>query len=115
MRRLLPVILLILLPLQITWATIIDYCQHEQNPATRHLGHHAHEHAGADGATHDGQSAGQFGTDHHCCHLSCYIALSGERALPQLAPAYSFCTRLTDDYSSPPPEPRQRPNWPFAA
>lgn len=48
MRRWLAVFLLILLPLQLSWAVAATYCGHEADPAARHVGHHEHRHEGDD-------------------------------------------------------------------
>jgi hypothetical protein len=45
MRRWLLVLLMACLPLQLSWAAVAAYCQHEQAPAqAAHFGHHAHQH-----------------------------------------------------------------------
>lgn len=44
MRRWLTVFLLILLPLQLSWAVAATYCAHEADPAVNHIGHHQHRH-----------------------------------------------------------------------
>jgi hypothetical protein len=44
MRRLLSILLLVLLPLQFSWAAVAPYCGHEAAPEVQHVGHHAHEH-----------------------------------------------------------------------
>jgi DUF2946 family protein len=48
MRRWLAIFLLLVLPLQFTWAAAATYCQHE-DAATRggHFGHHQHQHKGS--------------------------------------------------------------------
>jgi hypothetical protein len=48
MRRLILILLLTVMPLQWSWAAIASFCQHEAGRAEQHLGHHVHEHAGAD-------------------------------------------------------------------
>lgn len=47
MRRALTVFLLLILPLQLSWAAVAVYCQHEQSTqqATGHMGHHEHRHS----------------------------------------------------------------------
>lgn len=46
MRRWLTVLLLVLLPLQLGWAALGSYCQHETGRQAQHLGHHSHPHQG---------------------------------------------------------------------
>lgn len=42
MRRWLQIFLLLLLPLQFSWAASAAYCQHERDVQPRHWGHHEH-------------------------------------------------------------------------
>jgi hypothetical protein len=105
MRRWLLVFLMALLPLQLSWAAVAVYCQHEQAPARGgHFGHHAHEHHEADAA------AGQDGhadkvknspltLDDDCgtCHLGHAQTLLGDAptlAAPALPPRVARQTAL---------------------
>ena len=46
MRKLVAIFLLVLIPLQSSWAVAAEYCtHHEENAAAQHFGHHADEHA----------------------------------------------------------------------
>lgn len=50
MRRALTVFLLLILPLQLSWAVAAAYCQHEgTTQITGHVGHHEHQHAQVEG------------------------------------------------------------------
>lgn len=42
MRRWLAVLLLVFLPLQLSWAAMGSYCAHETGAAAKHVGHHDH-------------------------------------------------------------------------
>lgn len=44
MKRLFLILLLAVLPLQISWAAVAAYCQHEEAPSAQHFGHHTHQH-----------------------------------------------------------------------
>ena len=44
MRRLLAIVLLVLLPLQFSWAGVAPYCGHEEQAGANHFGHHEHQH-----------------------------------------------------------------------
>lgn len=78
MRRLLALLLLILAPLQFSWASVSGFCNHESGLATQHVGHHTASHA--DHPTcHEHISATQSSqdthhTDHGCCqcHSHCH-------------------------------------------
>ncbi|WP_416221439.1 cation efflux protein, CzcI family [Rhodoferax sp.] len=76
MRRWLLVFLLVLLPLQLTWAAVSTYCQHESMPSVQHIGHHAHKHATV--TTDNDGSAGVDGVsvENECgvCHANCSVA-----------------------------------------
>ena len=43
MRRWLAILLLVLLPVQFTWAMVADYCAHEPDATAAHFGHHDHQ------------------------------------------------------------------------
>lgn len=43
MKRFFLIFLLMVLPLQYSWAAAAAYCQHENEPTT-HFGHHSHQH-----------------------------------------------------------------------
>ncbi|CAN7302564.1 cation efflux protein, CzcI family [Rhizobacter sp. LjRoot28] len=46
MRRALTVFLLLILPLQLSWAVAAGYCQHEKaTNVAGHMGHHEHQHS----------------------------------------------------------------------
>lgn len=40
--------MMLVLPLQASWAAVASYCQHESEPSTYHFGHHVHQHHAAD-------------------------------------------------------------------
>lgn len=45
MKRLFAILLMLILPLQWSYAAVADYCQHEEVVAAQdHFGHHAHKH-----------------------------------------------------------------------
>jgi hypothetical protein len=87
MRRCVLVLMLVLLPLQWSWAAVGSVCAHE--PDGQHFGHHLHQHAGeADahvddeggespaGGAGDGASLGAH-PDCHSCHGLGLGALGG--------------------------------------
>ena len=72
MRRLVLICMVLLLPVQWTWAAAASYCAHETGLASKHFGHHDHQHKAASSeASKDGKSA-PAGLDTDCdyCHLS---------------------------------------------
>lgn len=71
MRRALLICLMLLLPLQWSWAAVSGICRHEPTSQTPHLGHHDHRHVDADLATGDGAP----GADHADC-AACHLAFA---------------------------------------
>lgn len=70
MRLFFAILLALLLPLQLSWAAVGEYCQHESVPAeAHHFGHHAHEHK-AEASKDAGKKAGKSAIDGDCtfCH-----------------------------------------------
>ena len=93
MRRWLAILLLVLLPTQMSWAAVADYCAHESGAAADHVGHHdhaTHGHALADAAdVHDADDGADSAADVDCGH--CYGQCAG--MLLRLVP--SLLDRLT--------------------
>jgi hypothetical protein len=124
MRRWLSILLLVLLPLQLSWAAAAPYCQHEKSPvALQHFGHHEHEHEDAGGAaagdsvavdaSQDGGDTKLLTVDHDCAYCQMGSAQAVSATIPAVAvpigrafaaaPAVTkqsfICARL------------ERPNW----
>lgn len=96
-RRYLLILLLVLLPAQLSWAVVGQYCGHETGAQSEHLGHHSHEHeqshaeaAQAEASGIDEASQGAIGGMHadcYSCHVSCGVAVLTPLAYPELASA----------------------------
>ena len=56
MRRWFLILMLFLLPFQLSWAAASAYCQHERDMQPQHWGHHEHESRGTD-RSHSGEGA----------------------------------------------------------
>ena len=85
MKRLLAILLALLLPLQLSWAAVGEYCQHESSPkAAQHFGHHSHVHK-SDGK-HD---AGKKLVDSDCsfCHAGTPATMTAVAPRVPTAPA----------------------------
>ena len=67
-KRLFLIILLTILPLQLSWAAAGAYCKHEQGVASNHFGHHVHQHQSKSDTP---DSKGEFGKVHNDCK-SCH-------------------------------------------
>jgi hypothetical protein len=70
MRRVLVFILLILMPLQFSFAAAAVYCETETQMAAEHFGHHDHEGPAAPLANGDEPAPGAE-SDCDVCHLAC--------------------------------------------
>lgn len=71
MRRLLIILMLMVVPFQLSWAAAAAYCQHESNPAVSHFGHHTHQHSASTAESKSSMPKAQLGVDDDCatCHL----------------------------------------------
>lgn len=116
MRKLVLLFLLILLPLQTTWAAVSGYCQHEQDEQqSQHLGHHTHKHHNTSGQQDVQPQNSSQDSDCGVCHMSGVAAIPvGTQMLPvQLDSAVFFPLSLRLPFKA--PETPDRPNWqPFA-
>lgn len=113
MRRWSIILLLALLPLQLSWAAVSTYCQHETDAAAQHFGHHEHQHH-ADKKAEDDTSTKTLGAvDADCpvCHAGCATALHASTIVPVLYSAADVHTRERFLLSSPHPTLPERPNW----
>jgi len=113
MRRWLPILLLALLPLQLSWAAVSVYCQHETGAAAQHLGHHEHQHHADAKAKSDSKATTQGAIDADCptCHAGCATALHESPAMPVMYSASDVHTGQRFLLSAPPPTLPERPNW----
>ena len=74
MHRWLAILLLALLPTQMTWAVVAGYCAHESGAAANHVGHHdhaSHGHGSLPPDVSDPPEAGNdasAGVSHDCGH-----------------------------------------------
>ena len=111
MRRIFLIFLLVLLPLQFTWAAGASYCQHEQEKVSKHLGHHVHQHDGQ--ADTGGEQSQKSQPDNDCC--ICHLAATS--AVPLSAPPIILCDNPhpPDTYAvtfhSYIPDGLSKPNW----
>lgn len=115
MRRILLIFLVVMMPLQLGWAAVSSYCQHESGAAAKHFGHHEHQHQQASKASDTDQGKGKaFGTvdaDCHFCHACSPVILSNAADVISLVTKPLFAMRAADvSRSNPSPRP-ERPNW----
>jgi hypothetical protein len=119
MRRWLALLLLVLLPLQSSWAVVAGYCGHETGVAAKHVGHHdkaAHGHGDglADGSgesRNDGPSTPSAGADCGHCHGAGVGMLDVPAALEPVAPCSAPPGAGHACRASHPPAQPERPQW----
>lgn len=110
MKRYFLIFLLMLLPLQFTWAIAGAYCAHEE-AAAPHFGHHVHKHEETkDGGKHETKKI-QGDTDcDYCHHVSVSVIFPADPALAQ--PGLTAHTRYDGPrYLSHIPDLIPRPDW----
>ena len=118
MRRFL-VLLMLLVPLQLSWAAVSAYCEHEPEAASHHVGHHEHKHQQdqSDHGNDSGPDSKLNNFDADCdadcgvCHVSCSMALGGGIAPSDFTgsdftSAHPQSLQLTKFSSKP-----ERPKW----
>lgn len=83
MRRWFAILFLLFLPIQLSWAAVSAYCEHEAGAAADHLGHHEHKHQGE---VDDESWPKGGGVDVDCsfCHAASCTALPSGTGLPTL-------------------------------
>ncbi|MET0348992.1 MAG: cation efflux protein, CzcI family [Rhizobacter sp.] len=116
MRRLLTILLLLVLPLQFSWAAAAAYCQHERAAdAAGHVGHHEHRHVEASPQTPEKKSTTETSVclDDDCafCHLGCGKTVGSTVSLLDVAGDTTFTSRHTPPVGTPLPSRIERPNW----
>ncbi len=118
MRRLLVILMMVVLPFQLSWAAAATYCQHESSPVASHYGHHVHKHLAKSGDAKSDISPSKLLSDDDCpvCHLGGVGIVS--------MPSFSFpadIAKLDTARSSVPlltstrPDRPERPKWTCAA
>ena len=116
MRRLIILFMLVLLPVQISWAVVSDYAAHESAGNGQHDVHHHDAHVVAtvfdlhlpSHGTDPSQT--QFGHDH--CHLAGFIGLTTATELnAPILPDARYLPGATPVYTSQILDRPERPKW----
>lgn len=113
MGRWLAILLVVLLPLQVSWAAVADFCAHEHGKAAQHFGHHDDEyHAWQGDKPSDRQEAPNQRVDgHQHSHLSGFLGLPAVTAVAMTGPGQAASAEVSPIHSSAPPDQPDRPNW----
>ena len=117
MRRLIIIFMLVMLPLQVSWAAIAAYCNHETGAAAQHLGHHEHQHHAQDSQPEKEAPSSQFDGDCGFCQFSGigWMSISPSPALSHAAPEATVNRFDANLLSSFRPDRPERPKWVRAA
>lgn len=116
MKKFFLLLLLFVLPLQLSWAAASAYCQHEEGKAARHLGHHSHQHqvdadaADADQGA-DKNAKGQPHSDCHVCHGIGHAWLPPGNSMTLFDGASQAVATTPFLYASHIPDAPKRPDW----
>ncbi len=113
MRRWIAILLMIVLPLQLSWAVAANYCQDEQGQDEQHFGHHVHQdHDTVDAAKKLAKGKPQADRDCGCSGHLCgaHLLPAGWRALPMFSEE-SLNALVPRAYRSSDPPRIERPNW----
>ncbi len=113
MRRLFMIFLLVLMPLQLSWAAMASYCQHESSASAKHFGHHEHQCNVLDGKD-DSPEPAQYGEadpDCEACHGGCTSVLADALAIYLVADSSLATADYRARLTSPPFECPERPQW----
>ncbi len=139
--RLISTVLFLLLPLQVTWAAISPYCQHELGLEAVHLGHHQHKHGHGDrtqvsqrdqvqvdasqAAAYENGSSDEnmksatvtddLDSDCGTCHSSCATALLGRDVKADVVSVPTNANHSDARASNFDKDRPERPNWSFPA
>jgi hypothetical protein len=117
MKKYLAIFLLVLMPLQFSWAAVASYCQHETGVTAKHPGHHTHEHASADQLEASQNTSQSASMDHDCvtCHLGCAAALVSVQSTTTVTASDDNPIHLQATGSQLFRERPERPQWPLLA
>ncbi len=117
MKRYLAIFLLVLLPLQFSWAAMAGYCKDETAVAAKHAGHHSHDHTIVDHPESDQTSSQSACMVHDCaaCHLGCAAPLFSDlnTTTASVSDAHPLHLQVTGSQMS--RERPERPQWPVLA
>lgn len=117
MKKFVLLLLLFVLPLQMSWAAASAYCLHEEGKAAQHLGHHSHQHkASADDepqpdAGKDLKTKTKAHSDCNVCHGVGHAWLPPAASMPVFDTASLAIDTSSFLYVSHIPDGPKRPDW----
>ncbi|WP_317205867.1 DUF2946 family protein [Janthinobacterium sp.] len=111
MKKIFLILLLLVMPLQMSWAAASAYCQHEEGRAARHLGHHGHEHKAKAEQPASKKDGGAPHSDCNFCHGIGQASFPAGAALAVFSPASGPIAGAPFFYASHIPDGPKRPDW----
>jgi len=111
MKRAFLILLLAILPFQMSWATAAAYCQHEQGKTAQHFGHHEHQHQTSDAERSDNGGTKYHDNDCSYHHLSAVKSLCSAVQTPASPPRSLPIAFLSPSFDSHIPDGLIRPDW----
>jgi len=116
MKRFILLLLLTVLPFQMSWAVVTGYCQHEEGKAAQHFGHHEHKHDASSGNKqnkgNDKKSGFAFNdADCGCHHLCCATIISPEHRQLSFSQNSASVEFHLSPYQSHFPDSPLKPDW----
>ncbi|MFZ5520656.1 MAG: DUF2946 family protein [Pseudomonadota bacterium] len=111
MRRLLVILMLLIVPLQLSYAAASVYCQHETGKGAGHFGHHSHVHKDDAGHEKGGAKLKALHEDCGTCHLGAPHFLLQDFQVAPIKVASSEPWAQPMRYGSTDPARIERPNW----
>jgi len=122
MRHWLLVFMLVLLPIQSSWAAVATYCEHETGAAAKHFGHHdrwvhGHDHdqddTDTDAAAGEVYEAGDLDCSH--CHGQCAGMVAEFEAFIAGSHTSRFGSAVDEQALLQALNPPERPQWALLA
>lgn len=112
MRRLCLILMLLVLPLQVSWAAVSSYCKHESGTASQHFGHHNHQHKTKAAEKAPADASIQIDTDCAFCFGSAFglitlLVTYASANVPKVEPVFAD----TNFLASIRPDRPERPKW----
>ena len=123
MRCCFAIVLLVLLPLQFSWAAVGSYCGHETQAEVEYFGHHDHKHHASSDLVKldansdvnsdavDGKSSGAMNLDCGHCHGTCSMMLNLPLVLPGALSTAPPIATIDEPGGAHAPTRPARPQW----
>lgn len=117
MKYYLLIFLLVLLPLQFSWAATVGYCQHETSVTFNHTGHHTQDQLSDNQQESSKNAPHSACMDHDCatCHMGCANAPVNDLGMITVTVSDNPPPHFQGFASQLSKERPERPKWPVLA